>query len=48
MKVSLRPFEMGIPEYDRHRMFNRFSKWLPALVTGLIIGFAVVIFSHRH
>jgi len=29
-------------------MFDRLSKWLPALITGLILGFAVVLFSHRH
>jgi hypothetical protein len=28
-------------------MFDRLLKWLPALITGLIIGFAVVLFSHR-
>jgi hypothetical protein len=29
-------------------MFDRLLKWLPALITGLILGFAVVLFSHRH
>jgi hypothetical protein len=28
-------------------MFDPLSKWVPALITGLIIGFAVVVFSHR-
>jgi hypothetical protein len=29
-------------------MFDRLGKWLPALITGLILGFAIVLFSHRH
>jgi hypothetical protein len=29
-------------------MFDRLLKWLPALITGLILGFALVLFSHRH
>jgi hypothetical protein len=26
---------------------DTFLKWLPALITGLILGLALVIFSHR-
>jgi hypothetical protein len=29
-------------------MFNRLLKLLPALITGLILGLALVLFSHRH
>jgi hypothetical protein len=29
-------------------MFDQLLKWLPALITGLILGFAVILFSRGH
>jgi hypothetical protein len=33
---------------ERSSLLNALLKWLPALITGLILGFALVLFSHRH
>jgi hypothetical protein len=35
------------PRAEKFSLRNALSKWLPDLITGLIMGFAVVVFSHR-
>jgi hypothetical protein len=35
------------PRTEKFSLRNALSKWLPALITGLILGFALVLFSHR-
>jgi hypothetical protein len=36
------------PPTEKFSLLNVLLKWLPALITGLILGFAVVLFSHHH
>jgi hypothetical protein len=35
------------PRARKYLIPGAFLKWLPALVTGLILGFALAIFSNR-
>jgi hypothetical protein len=35
------------PHPKKFSILDALVKWLPALITGLILGFAVVLFSHR-
>jgi hypothetical protein len=35
------------PPAEKRSIRNALVKWLPALITGLILGFALVLFSHR-
>jgi hypothetical protein len=35
------------PHAEKFSLLNTLLKWLPALITGLILGFGLVLFSHR-
>jgi hypothetical protein len=35
------------PPTKKFSLLNALLKWLPALITGLILGFGLVLFSHR-
>jgi hypothetical protein len=35
------------PPTEKSSILNTLLKWLPALITGLIIGFGLVIFSRQ-
>jgi hypothetical protein len=35
------------PRTEKFSLRDALLKWLPALITGLVLGFAVVLFSHR-
>jgi hypothetical protein len=37
----------SVPDTGKFSLRDALLKWLPALITGLVLGFAVVIFSHR-